>query len=200
MNDYSKIWAIVLAAGESSRMKSPKLILPFRGKTIIETVIQNILDSDLRNVMLVTGAWKEEVLKAVNKMPVNHCINPNYKSGMLSSVICGINSLPAGTVAAVIFQGDQPEIGPEVINLVIGEGKKSEKGIIVPVSNNKRGHPLFIIRKYFAEVTRLDPDFGLRGLQTLFPDDILEVDVDDTSILKDIDTREDYLESINKKL
>jgi len=197
-SDVSGIWAVVLAAGESSRMKSPKLVLPFKGRTIIENVILNILDSDLKNIIVVTGAWRDELMEKITGLPVSHCFNENYKSGMLSSVICGLNSLPLDAEAAFIFQGDQPGIDPEVVGIMIEKLKKSGRGIIIPVHKGKRGHPLLIDRKYFTRVSELDHETGLRGLMLKFPDDITEVDVDNEIILRDIDTKEDYLESINK--
>jgi molybdenum cofactor cytidylyltransferase len=199
VDDISKIWAVVLAAGESRRMKSPKLILPFRGRTIIENVILNILDSNIKNIVVVTGAWKDEVLEAISGLPVIHCTNKNYSTGMLSSAICGLNSLPAEAEAAMIFQGDQPEIEPDVITRMIIARENAGGGIVIPVHNGKRGHPLFIARKYFNKVASLDPNIGLRGLMSGFSNDIIEVEVDNAMILRDIDTKEDYLESINKK-
>ncbi|MGD0582737.1 MAG: nucleotidyltransferase family protein [Bacteroidales bacterium] len=196
---FSEIWAVVLAAGESSRMKTPKLILPFRGRTIIENVILNILDSDVKNVIVVTGAWEKEVIAAISDLPVKTCTNVNYRSGMLSSVICGLNSLPPGTAAAIVFQGDQPEIAAEVIDLLTATWRKERKGIIVPIHNGKRGHPLLISEKYFSEVALLDAGTGLRGLLSECSHDILEVEVENRMILRDIDTNEDYLESINIK-
>jgi molybdenum cofactor cytidylyltransferase len=196
--DFSKIWAVVLAAGESARMKSPKLILPFRGRTIIENVILNILGSEIKNVIIVTGAWRDEIIEKITDLPVISCINENYRSGMLSSVICGLRSIPEDAEAALIFQGDQPEIEPAVVSKMIKAWKDEGKGIIIPVNAGKRGHPLLIERKYFSEVSRLDPATGLRGLMMEYPMDISEVEVDNIMILKDIDTREDYLESVNK--
>jgi molybdenum cofactor cytidylyltransferase len=198
MDDLSGIWAVVLAAGESVRMKCPKLILPFGGRTIIENVIQNILSAGIKNIMVVTGAWEKEVIKAISGMPVRNCTNANYKNGMLSSVICGLKSLPSDAQAAMIFQGDQPEITPEVVSQLVRARGNNGKGIILPVHNGKRGHPLFISRKYFTEVGRLNPDDGLRGLLSAFSHDILEVEVENKMILRDIDTKDDYQKSIIK--
>ncbi len=195
---FPEIWAVVLAAGESIRMKSPKLVLPFNGRTIIEDVILNILGSGLKNIIVVTGAWKEELIEKISALPVDHCLNENYKQGMLSSVICGLNALPVEAEAAFIFQGDQPGIDPEVVGVMIEKLRRYEKGIIIPVHNRKRGHPLLIARKYFPEVIKLDPEIGLRDLMVQFPEDITEVNVGNEIILRDIDTKEDYLELINK--
>lgn len=192
------IWAVVLAAGESKRMNSPKLVLPYRGKTIISYLIGNIRQSNLNGIIVVLGAWKDEITRVAGQLPVQFCQNDNFKEGMLSSVICGIRSLPENTCAAMIFPGDQPEISEKVINAVADSFKKTGKGIIVASYNGKRGHPILITNKYFPEIEKLDPEKGLRGLSLKFPGDVLEVNVDDAMILKDIDTREDYLDAVNK--
>jgi molybdenum cofactor cytidylyltransferase len=200
MTDQSEIWAVVLAAGESERMKSPKLALPFGHGTIIGNVICNILKSEIKKIVVVTGAWRNEVVSAIGDLPVMQCVNENYKKGILSSVICGLNSIPPGADAAMIFQGDQPEITPEVINSVIEGWNSSGRGLVIPLYKGKRGHPLLIEKKYFIEVSALDPGTGLRALSSKFSDDVAEVETDNKMILRDIDTKEDYNESINKKI
>ena len=138
------IWAIVLAAGESKRMGFPKMLLPFGGSTMIESVIENVSESDVNNILVVLGAEKEAIAKKISKKPVRSCYNENYKEGMLSSVKCGFKNLPADFRAVLIFQGDQPLITPDSINTVIDAYMYSGKGLVIPVFKNKRGHPLLI--------------------------------------------------------
>jgi molybdenum cofactor cytidylyltransferase len=194
----SEICAIILAAGESKRMKVPKMLLPFQGKTIIETVIENVRSSKTGKTIVVLGSNKEKILKVTGQLPVIHCYNENYKQGMLSSVICGFRSLPENFEAVMVILGDQPGIGPAVIDEVIDAYRKSGKGIIVPVYKNKHGHPLLVDRKYREEIEKLDPDDGLRSLFRKFPDDVFEVETKYPAILKDIDTQEDYLNELKQ--
>jgi molybdenum cofactor cytidylyltransferase len=191
------IWAVVLAAGESVRMGSPKMLLPYRGKTIIENVIEKIIRSDINNIVLVLGADSEKIIKVVDRMPVRCCYNKNYKTGMLSSVICGFEFLPDDFYAAMVFPGDLSSPDTDIINLMIKLYLESGKGIIVPVHNGRRGHPLLVDRKYGAEIVKLDPEKGLRSLLEKFSGDILEVPAGSDSILKDIDTPEDYMRETN---
>jgi molybdenum cofactor cytidylyltransferase len=188
----SEIWAIILAAGESKRMGSPKMLLQYKGKTIIENVIDNVTASEADKTLLVLGSYGDEILKVIEVLPVKHCYNENYKLGMLSSVKCGFNFLTGVTGAALIFLGDQPMIRTDIINIVIEAYRREGKGIVMPVFKNKRGHPVLIDLKYRGEVQNLDPEEGLRGLARKFADDVLEVKVNTQDILKDIDTREDY--------
>ncbi len=157
------IWAIVLAGGESRRMGSPKMILPYEGMTIIEKVLENVLASAVEKVVIVLGSHKQEVLNVIEKYPVLHCYNSNFKNGMLSSVKCGFEFLPVDFRAALVLLGDQPMAETSVINKMIKAYNESGKGILVPVFENRRGHPLLADRKYRDEIINLDEPDGLRG-------------------------------------
>lgn len=192
------IWAIILAAGESKRMKVPKLLLPFGGKTMIEKVVENVLQSEVFCTLVVLGSYREEIHGALGHLPVSYCFNENYRRGMLSSVQCGFRNLPAEYDAALVFPGDQPLIEPEVINLVIESYRETGKGIIIPVFGKKRGHPLLISFKYRDVVDTLPDNEGLRALAAKYKNDVFEVKTNSSGILKDFDTKEDYLNEINK--
>lgn len=192
------IWAVILAAGESKRMNSPKLILPYGKTTMIGHLIDNILKSDINNILVVLGGWRDELVKAIEGLPVSSCFNDNYKSGMLSSVICGLDSLPPGTEAAMIFPGDQPDISPEIINSLIRSLSITDRGIMIAVHEGIRGHPILIRKKFFAEVEKLDSGIGLRELLSKFHNEVYEVETVNKMVLRDIDTHEEYLNAINK--
>lgn len=192
----SEIWSIILAAGESKRMKVPKMLLPFKGKTIIETVIGNVSHSKVDGIMVVLGSGSEDVLKLIEKLPVRHCYNKDFSKGMLSSVQCGLLSVPADAGAIIIFLGDQPRIEPHITDMIIDAYRKSGKGIIMPVFNGRRGHPLLIDNRYRDEIFHLNPEKGLKSLRDKFPGDILEVEVNTPAIVNDIDTPEEYLNEI----
>jgi len=193
----SDICAIVLAAGKSERMGSQKLLLPFGGKTIIETVIDNILQAGLENILVVTGSHKEEIEKLICTMPVTLCHNPDYYGGMHTSVIRGFSYLPDNACAAMVFLGDQPFIPPEVIQTVMLTWRASGKGIIIPTYQEKRGHPTLFDCKLREEILNLDPGMGLRSVTMKFPEEIIEVEVNFPQILRDIDTKNDYIGELN---
>ncbi len=192
------IWAIVLAAGESRRMGSPKMLLPYRGLTIIEHVIMNVIASEIEKVVTVLGADKEEIGKLTGKFDIINCYNDDYSLGMLSSVRCGLRSLPDNCSAALVLPGDQPMITTSEINKIITAYRTSGRGIVLPLYNGKRGHPVIIDMKYRDEVMSLPDSEGLRALAGRHPGDTCEAVTDDPCVLRDIDTREDYLNEINK--
>ena len=194
----SELWAIILAGGESKRMKAPKMLLPFMGRTIIEKVIENVTSSDVDKTLVVLGAEHKAVLKVITGLSVTYCYNDKYKEGMLSSVICGFRSLPDDFEAVLVFQGDQPMIPAQAINELIIAYRKSGKGIVIPVFDKQRGHPLLIDRKYRDEIEKLNTEEGLRSLAEKFHSDVLDFDVNSPEILRDIDTKEDYLKEMNQ--
>jgi molybdenum cofactor cytidylyltransferase len=194
----NEIWAIVLAAGASTRMKTQKLLLPFNGKTLIETVVENAARSVDTNIMVVLGSHSEEIKTAVGNHNLQFCVNENYMNGMLSSAICGFQALPPEAKAALVFLGDQPQIPSQAAEKVIEAWKHSKKGIVMPTFNGRRGHPVLIETRFKTEIEKLDPERGLRTLSEKYKNDVLEVECEIPEILKDIDTPEEYEREINK--
>ncbi|MBW8333318.1 MAG: nucleotidyltransferase family protein [Prolixibacteraceae bacterium] len=193
MND---IWAIVLAAGMSTRMGTQKLLLPFDGKTIVEKVVENILNSGISNVLVVLGANHDEIVEVLKSWPVKTFRNEHFREGMHTSVISGVKALPGDARAVMIFLGDQPFIPVNVSAKVIEAWNNSGRGIVIPLFNGKRGHPPLYDLKFRQEILNLDPSVGLRSVALKFPDEILEVETFSPEIVRDIDTQEDYLREL----
>ena len=186
------IWAMVLAAGESRRMGTSKQLLPYENTTILETVIDRITQSTVDEILVVLGSNRENIAKVIEDFPVKSVYNLDFKEGMLSSVQKGFASLPDDVDAVLVFLGDQPQIPSSVIDEIINAYQSTEKGIVLPVYDQKRGHPVLISTKYRTEVANLNLQVGLRELIHNHPVDILEVELDSSSILEDIDTPDDY--------
>jgi molybdenum cofactor cytidylyltransferase len=165
---------------------------------MIETVVHNVLQSRVDKVMVVLGNDSQKIRTLMEKLPVKTCVNPNPEDGMLSSVMCGFKAIPREANAALVYLGDQPNIPPEVTNTVIEAYNEDIQGIVIPVHNHRRGHPLLVDLKYRNDIYKLDLEQGLRSLMHLFPEDVLEVDVDESGILVDIDTQEDYTKATKK--
>jgi molybdenum cofactor cytidylyltransferase len=194
----SEIWAIVLAAGVSSRMGTQKLLLPFGDKTVIEKVIEEVESVVQSDIVVVLGSHHDEIREKVGKPAVKFIRNMQYSEGMLSSVICGFKALPDEAKAALLYLGDQPQIPSGVALEVISAWKQSGKGIVIPVYAGKRGHPVLIETRYKKEIEQLDPEQGLRILSKIYSSDVQEVECSYQEILRDIDTPDDYNQEINK--
>lgn len=186
------VWAVILAAGESRRMGVPKLLLPFAGTTIIEAVVRTVTDAGVPRILVVLGAQSDRVREALKGRPVEFAENPDFRRGMLSSVQCGLRALPPDASAALVFLADQPTLSETAIRLTLRAGESTTKGIVVPVHNGRRGHPLLVRMRYREEIYGLDPAVGLRQLLGNHPEDVLEIEVPDAALLEDIDTPADY--------
>ena len=194
----NEIWAIILAAGESSRMKEPKMIMPFGEGTIIEKVLENIAGSYVKSTLIVLGAWKNEILQVLGSRPVLTCVNENYKMGMLSSVQCGIRNIPGTADGILVYPGDQPLVTGETINVLIDAFRKRGKGIVIPVFMKRRGHPVLLSSSYRNEILQLGPKNSLRDIMENHPSEIEEVEISSSSVITDIDTPDDYRREINQ--
>ena len=186
------IWAVILAAGESRRMGTQKLLLSFGEVTVVEAVVRTALVSSVDRVLAVLGADRDAVRLKLEPSGVEFVNNENYHLGMLSSVQAGFKALPADAEAAVVMLGDQPFLAPRIIDDVIGAYREERKGIVIPTFQGRRGHPVLVDLGFREEVLALDPADGLRRLMQAHPRDILEVETGDANILRDMDTPEDY--------
>ena len=186
------ICAIVLAAGLSSRMGVQKLLLPFGGKTVIAHIVDQLLASTVDEVHVVVGHQAERISRELSGRAVSIVNNPNYKSGMLSSVRCGLRNLPEKCRAVIVMLGDQPSITTELIDRMLQSFASTEKNILVPLYKGKRGHPILFSSLYRDEILTQYGDVGLRGLLHGHSDDIFELAVSTASVLCDMDFPEDY--------
>jgi len=186
------IWAVVLAAGGSRRMGTQKMLLPFRGTTIIGSVVQAAVEASLDGIVVVLGADRDLVRGAFGSSPVTLAVNERWERGMLSSVQTGFEALPQAAAAAVVMLGDQPFVKPETVDELVARYRETRRGIVLPVHGGRRGHPVLIDLKYKAEIIALGPEATLREIVQAHADDALEVEIEDPDILRDIDTPEDY--------
>lgn len=196
-----KIPGILLSAGLSTRMGEPKQLLPFGNNTMIETIIDNMLESKLDEVIVVIGHESEKVREKIQDKPVKVAFNPNYQQGMLTSAQCGVQVLPDRADAFALMLVDQPFITSDLIDRVVDAYNNSNKGIALPSYNYRRGHPAIFSRCYATDILTLDAESG--GIRSLFKtnaDDIHYVIVDTNHVLRDIDYRKDYEEALKDDL
>lgn len=186
------ICAVVLAAGLSSRMGTQKLLLPFGGKTVIGHIVDRILTSTIDEVHVVVGHQSDRISAELSGRPVFIANNPDYKSGMLLSVRCGLRSLPDTCRAVMVILGDQPSITTELINQMLQSFAATKKNILVPLYEGRRGHPVLFSRQYHDEIMIHYNDMGLRGLLHNHPEEVFELTVSTDSVLCDMDYPEDY--------
>ncbi|KPL11268.1 MAG: hypothetical protein AMS26_20370 [Bacteroides sp. SM23_62] len=192
------VTAIILGAGESSRMGKPKLLLPFGDTTMIGTVIGNVLASSAEKVIVVLGSNYEDHRLAIKDYPVEIVNNSRYREGMFSSVKCGLKAVSGAADAVMVLLADQPMIGAGEMDKLIESYRDSEKKIIIATHGNKRGHPVLIGSKYIHEIVGYPMQGSLRDILQNHPEDICEVQTDNAAILRDIDTEADYQEELKQ--
>ena len=191
-NNTVFISAILLAAGESRRMGSPKLLLPFGDSTILEQVVDNLLNSKVDELIVVVGYRAEELVRKMTNRPVKLALNPNYQHGMSTSIIAGLNLIDKRSKAIMVALADQPLVDSKIINKLMEEFRRHDKGIVVPVHQGKRGHPVIFSIRYKEELLTLRGDIGGREINNKYPHDILEVAIGSQYINLDVDTLNDY--------
>lgn len=186
------IWAVILAAGESKRMGTQKLLLPWGESSVIETIAATAAASAVDGILVTLGSDREKVRERLETHDVAFAVNEDYNRGMLSSVQTAFRLLPVGVRAAVLLLGDQPAVPSEVIDELIARFLESGRGLVIPTHKGRRGHPVLIDLKHKAEINSLAPEIGLRQLIRRHAEDILDVEVASEAILKDMDYLEDY--------
>ncbi|MFC2024067.1 NTP transferase domain-containing protein [Chloroflexota bacterium] len=186
------ISGILLAGGESKRMGEPKLLMPFHGRTILGKVVEDLLDSDVGEVVVVVGHMAEKMRKRLLGKPVKLAMNMHYRQGISSSIVAGLGLIDNCAKAVMIALGDQPLIGTTIINKLVKEYYNQDKGIVIPTYEGRRGHPVIFSIRYKNELLGLKGDVGARQLFEQHLDDITEVVVNSSSVIIDIDNLSDY--------
>ncbi len=186
------ICAIVLAAGQSKRMGVQKLLLPFGGKTVIAHIVEQLTASSVDEVHVVVGCHGKQVSEGLSGRPVSIVNNSSYKSGMLSSVRCGLRAVSQQCRAVLVALGDQPSVTTKLIDQMLQKYDSTEKQILVPLYNGKRGHPVIFSAAYCDEILTHYDSVGLRGLLYAHEEDIFELPVETSGVLSDMDYPQDY--------
>ena len=197
---YKKdVSGILLAAGLSTRMGEPKQLLPFGESTIVETVVDNMLGAKFDQVIVVVGHRAAEIQKQLGTRSIKTVFNRDYRDGMLTSAQTGIRACKESGAFALMLV-DQPFITSDLINEVIEAYQQTEKGIVLPSYNYKRGHPVIFDHRYAQDILALDTESdGVRTLFKKYGDDIHYVTVDTDDVLRDIDNPEDYERALKEE-
>jgi molybdenum cofactor cytidylyltransferase len=180
--------AIILSAGKSERMGTPKALLQYRGQSFLATILAEVASAGMMPTIVVAGHHYDAISRAFPSLQI--VFNPNYERGMSTSVQAGIRALPAGLAGVAIFLVDHPLIDRKTIDVLAA---RLEPGsIIVPVHGGRRGHPVLFAAEVFDEILSLSPDEGLNTVVRRKPGRVVEVLVENAGVLRDIDTPEQF--------
>lgn len=188
--------AIILAAGRSRRMGTQKLLLPFGGTTVIAHVVGQVLASGVEEGYVVVGCDGRQIADELSGRRVTIVTNPDQDSSMLDSVRCGLRALPQGCESILVALGDQPGITSELVDDMLRAFAATDRAILVPVHEGRRGHPLLFSAGYCEDVLTRYDEVGLRGLLRAHPDEVLELPASSSAVLSDMDYPGDYREEL----
>jgi molybdenum cofactor cytidylyltransferase len=189
----TRVATVVLAAGGSSRMGSPKQLLRIDGITLVRRAAETALSSRCQRVYVVVGAAAEAVRRELSELSVEVIDNPDWEEGLAGSIRVGIEAAQAGRPeldAAILATVDQPRIHAALLDRLIEVFAGGEQEIVACTYAETLGAPALFARRHFADLTRLSGDRGAKSLLRAREAEVARVPFPEGGI--DLDTPEDY--------
>jgi molybdenum cofactor cytidylyltransferase len=183
--------AIVLAAGTATRMGTQKLLLPVNGRAMVQWAVDAALSSRATETVVVVGHHAAQVVEALEDRPVTVVVNPDYATGMSSSLRAGVRAAGA-CEAAIVLLGDQPFVTADLLDRLIDQFAETRADIVRPVAGDRPANPVLLSAALFPEVLQQRGDVGGREIVERHRDGVCLVLVDDPRVVTDIDSIEDY--------
>ena len=193
-----RIAAVVLSAGESSRMGRPKALLSIEGETFIGRIVGSLKRTQVGKILVVLGHNAGPLAAAIGALPVEILINPNYQLGQLSSLQVAVRTLlpDPDCDGMLVHLVDHPYLDASLVDRMIRQFYESKKDIVVPRCRGKRGHPVLFSRRLFGELLDAPMDQGAKAVVNAHGDATLEMETDEEGITVDIDTPELYRQHV----
>jgi CTP:molybdopterin cytidylyltransferase MocA len=188
---------IILAAGFSTRMGRPKALLRLGGGGVsfVQHIAVTLTQGGVIDA-LVVGRPEDDALRIeVEKLgpPVRYVINEHAEAGQLSSVITGLNAADRpGVNAVLVTPVDSPLIQPATVARLIEVFASTHAPVIRATHHGQHGHPVIFARAVFDELRQADPARGAKAVVRAHARDVIDVEVDDPGVLRDVDNPEDY--------
>lgn len=192
MSGRASFAALLLAAGHGSRMGGGKLLLTREGATMAEHAAKTLLAAGAESVTALLPPGGEELRRRLETLGVVLVENPDRDEGLASSIRAGVRSLGEREGYVAVALADMPHLAPETVRELARRAEESGRGIVLPLHQGRRGHPVFFdLARYREALLALTGDRGARGLVAANPADVLEVETADAGTVTDIDTPDD---------
>ena len=180
---------LILAAGESRRMGSPKALLEYRGETFVDR-LSGLFARRCSPVIVVLGSEAESI-RARAARQAEFVVNPNYGTGQTSSLQCGLRAVPADAEGVLFTLVDHPAVAPETLDRLLAEPRPLLR---VPRYGDRRGHPVWFRRDLFAEFLSLPETGAARDVVYAHRAETEFLDLDDAGVVADVDDPAAYRE------
>jgi len=167
--------AVILSGGSSSRMGSPKALLPYQGRPFLEHLLEVTVHPQIGERRVVLGAHAESIAKSIDLLADEIVINDQWERGQLSSIHAAIRSLPAGTDGLLICLIDHPLISVDLVNELIEQFYVTHANIVLPVYEGRRGHPVIFPASLYDELLQAPMEKGARAVVWAHGEEVLEV-------------------------
>src|ERR1039457_1295429 len=179
--------AIIPAGGESRRMGVPKALLPFRGRTFVEHLLEVTRHPRVGVTRIVVGAHANEIREKLSAHAVEIVVNADWAKGQLSSIQAGIRSLPdGGNDGMILAPVDHPIVSAALVAQLIREFDSSGKAIVLPTFHGRRGNPLIFRASLYPELLQASPEVGARQVVWAHADEVREVPTEEEGVVLNI--------------
>jgi molybdenum cofactor cytidylyltransferase len=185
-----KLAGIILAAGASRRMGSPKALLDYRGETFVDRLIR-VFSRTCDPVIVVAGVHADLIRGRMDRR-AQLATNPDPDRGQLSSLQTGLAEVPRDVAGFLFTPVDCPTVREETIETLVHELHKNGTLLAIPRYHGRRGHPVCARASLIAEFLALPPTAETRAVVNTHADRITYIDVDDPGVLADVDDAEAY--------
>lgn len=167
---------------------------------MLEGVLKTFRKAKVDRVVVVLGANATEVMKGVRFQREKVVVNPEYGTGMSSSLRMGLGEVERDAEAVIIALGDQPFVSAKTVDLLVEAHRASKAPVVVPVYRGTRGNPVLFDRSVFAQIKRIRGDVGAKSVVASNKGRVLQVEVNDSGVLVDIDTPSDYAQAVSRRI